>query len=138
MAPFTTPARPVVFLVGYRGAGKTAVGRALAARLGWAFHDADAELESQVGATVADLFAAEGEAGFRDREAAVLADLVTRPRVVIATGGGVVLRSANRDVLRTGFVVWLTASAETLWGRIRSDPLSTARRPKPDRDRRTP
>lgn len=119
-----------IILVGYRGTGKTTVGRLLAGRLGWTFTDADTELEVRAGRTIAEIFAAEGESGFRDREAAVLAALAARPDHVIATGGGAVLRPANRGLLRAaGFVAWLHAPAQVVWDRIRADPATAARRP---------
>ena len=98
--------------------------------LGWAFADCDDLIEAAAGKSVADIFAAEGEAGFRDREAAALAELCGRDRLVIATGGGAVLREANRELLRSaGFVVWLTARPETIWSRLETDPATTHRRP---------
>jgi shikimate kinase len=119
-----------VILIGYRGSGKTTVGRLLAARLGWEFADADDHIEAAAGKSVADIFASEGEAGFRDREAVVLGELCRRPRLVLATGGGAVLRPANRELLRgAGLVVWLNTSPETAWERLRSDPTTAARRP---------
>jgi shikimate kinase len=119
----------LIFLVGYRGSGKTTVGRALAARLGWPFLDADERLEHIAGRSVKEIFAAEGETGFRDRESAVLAEVSELTRHVVATGGGVVLRPGNRNLLRTGFTSWLTASPETIWERIQTDPTTAARRP---------
>ena len=119
-----------IILVGYRGSGKTTVGRLLADRLGRPFADADDFIESGAGKSIADIFVAEGEAGFRDREAAALADLCARSGWVIATGGGAVLREANRRLLKaSGFVVWLTAAPETLWERLQADPTTAARRP---------
>jgi shikimate kinase len=121
---------PLILLIGYRGTGKTTVGRLVADRLGWGFIDADDRIEASAGRAVADIFAAEGEAGFRDREAAALAELCGLARHVVATGGGVVLRPANRDRLRAaGFVAWLTAEPRTVWGRLRADPTTAARRP---------
>lgn len=120
---------PRIFLVGYRGTGKSTVGRLVAARLGWAFADADEHLELAAGRSVSEIFAAEGEPAFRDRESAVLADLCLRDRTVIATGGGVVLRPANRDRLAGGFVVWLTAPPEAIWRRLEADPHTAGRRP---------
>ena len=122
-----TPAR--IFLVGYRGTGKTTVGRLVAARLGWVFADADDRLEEAAGRSITEVFATEGEAGFRDREAAVLAELSHQERIVVATGGGVVLRPANRDRLASGFVAWLTADPTVIWHRIAFDPTSGTRRP---------
>jgi len=120
----------VIRLIGYRGTGKTTVGRLLAARLGWDFVDADDHIETVAGRTIAEIFAVEGEAGFRDREAAAIRDLCGRERLVLATGGGAVLRSANRELLRSaGLVVWLTATPETAWARLQNDPTTSARRP---------
>ncbi len=119
-----------LFLIGYRGTGKTTVARLAAVRLGWDWCDADEVIEEQAGKTIRAIFAEEGEAGFRDREAAVLAELCRRDRHVIATGGGVVLRPENRARLReAGRVVWLTADAETLWQRMLADPETAERRP---------
>lgn len=117
-------------LIGPRGSGKTSVAAVVAARLGWDWVDADAELQRRAGRTVRELFATEGEAGFRDREAAILAELCRLDRVVIATGGGAVLRDANRALLReSGVVVWLTADPETLYRRITADDTSADTRP---------
>lgn len=119
-----------LFLVGYRGSGKTTIGRQLADRLGWNFVDADVELEARHGTTIREMFANEGEPVFRDRESAILADLSQRDRVVIATGGGVVLRPENRDrLVHAGPVVWLTAEPAILWARMQADPTTAARRP---------
>jgi shikimate kinase len=119
-----------LILVGYRGTGKTTVGRLLAGQLGWSFADSDDAIEAAAGKSVADIFAAEGEAGFRDREAAALRELCGRGRYVVATGGGAVLRPANRELLRAGgFVAWLTASPETIRARLEGDPTTAARRP---------
>jgi shikimate kinase len=121
---------PRVYLVGPRGSGKTTVGRLLAGRLGWSFLDMDERIEAAAGRSVAQLFFDEGEAGFRDREAAVLRELAARPGLVIATGGGVVLRPDNRDTLRaTGHCVWLAAHPATLFARIQGDPATAGRRP---------
>ncbi len=120
---------PPVFLIGYRGTGKTTVARLLAARLGWPWRDADAVLEAEFGRPIRDIFKAEGEAGFRDKETQVLRDLAGLDRHVIATGGGVILRPENRDVLRGGRAVWLTAPPEILWQRLQRDATTTRRRP---------
>jgi shikimate kinase len=119
-----------IVLVGARCTGKTTVGRLLAARLGWPFADADDHVEAAAGRSVADIFAAEGEHGFRAREAAAVAELAARAGWVIATGGGAVLGAANRRRLaERGFVVWLTAAPQALWDRLRADPATAARRP---------
>jgi shikimate kinase len=119
-----------IFLVGYRGSGKSTVARMLANTLGWQWLDADAELEARLGRSIRQVFAEEGEVGFRDHEATLLEELCRREQHVIATGGGAVLRPANRERLRaSGWVVWLTADARTLWERLQRDPLTTERRP---------
>ncbi len=121
---------PRLYLIGYRGSGKSTVGRLLARRLGWDFVDADEHLEAQAGQSIFAIFAAEGEQGFRQREAAILRSLSERPRHVIATGGGVVLSAANRELLRaTGHCVWLTGDPATLYQRLESDPATRDRRP---------
>lgn len=120
-----------IFLIGYRGTGKTTVGQLLAAALGWGFVDADERIEADAGRTIADIFAAQGEAGFRDREATVLDELCRgADRIVVATGGGVILRPANRALLTAaGYVAWLTAPPDHLWDRIQADQSTAARRP---------
>ena len=82
------------------GAGKTTVGRAVARRLDRPFFDSDHEIEARTGARIPVIFELEGEAGFREREAQVIADLTGRESIVLATGGGAVLRPENRDALR--------------------------------------
>jgi shikimate kinase/rhodanese-related sulfurtransferase len=117
-------------LIGFRGTGKSTVARLLAERLGWEWVDADAVLEERVGRTIREIFADDGEAEFRRLEAVLLRELCERSRTVLATGGGVILREDNRDLLRrTAWVVWLEADAQTLWRRLESDPASAARRP---------
>jgi shikimate kinase len=119
-----------VALVGYRGTGKSTVGRILAERLEWRFADADHEVEARAGRPIARIFAEDGEAGFRDLEEQVLADLTALPNTVIATGGGAILRSVTRDRLRSfGLVVWLTADAGTLAKRLARDPRRLEIRP---------
>jgi shikimate kinase len=120
----------MIFLVGYRGTGKSTVARVLAARLGWEWRDADAVLESKNGRSITDIFEKDGEPKFREMEAAVLVELCQLSRVVIATGGGVVLREENRELMRrTGRVIWLTANLDTIWTRMQSD--AAEGRPRP-------
>lgn len=119
-----------IFLVGYRGSGKTTVAATLAEMLGWKWLDADAELERRQGQTIKEIFAGQGEGAFRDYEAGILADLAQLDQHVLALGGGVVLREANRELLKTrGKVVWLQAPAEVLWERIQADATTAERRP---------
>lgn len=91
----------MMWLIGFRAAGKTTLGRALAAELGSSFLDLDEELERREGRTILELVAAEGEAAFRDREEALLREVGAREGVVVATGGGCVEREATRDFLAT-------------------------------------
>jgi len=109
-----------VVLVGLMGAGKTTVGRELARRLGRAFVDTDELVETAAGATVAEVFAAEGESGFRARERVAVADACASPTpLVIACGGGAVLDPENRARLHdAGLVVWLRAPADALARRV--------------------
>ena len=112
-------------LVGYRGAGKSTVGRIVADRLGRPFLDLDAELVARLGRPIAEVFAEIGETGFRDEEARTLAESLARPGLVVATGGGAVLRESNRLALQAyGFVVWLAADAGALVERLRHHPDS--------------
>ena len=111
-----------IFLVGMMGAGKSTVGRALARRLGREFVDSDREIVLRTGVPIATIFEIEGEAGFRRRESAVLAELATRHNVVVATGGGAVLDEASRRLMREhGTVVYLHASLDHLHERTRRD-----------------
>jgi shikimate kinase len=104
------------------GCGKSTVGRELARRLGASHVDLDQEIELRAGCSIATLFVRSGEDTFRDMEASVLGELVDSGASVIATGGGVVLRPANRELLRTRTrCVYLRASNELLWRRLRRD-----------------
>jgi shikimate kinase len=119
-----------IALIGYRGSGKTAVARVLAARLGWDWVDADVEVELRAGKSIAAIFADDGETRFRDLEAIVVDLLCLRKKTVIAFGGGAILREINRMAIRRcGAVIWLQASVETLERRIAADPSTAARRP---------
>jgi shikimate kinase len=111
-----------IFLVGMMGAGKTTVGRLLARRLGKAFVDTDHEIQKRTGVAIPTIFEIEGEAGFRRRESAVLAELARGSNLVFATGGGIVLAPENRRLLQeNGTVVYLKASVEELFARTRHD-----------------
>jgi shikimate kinase len=104
------------------GSGKSAVGKATAKRLALSYADCDQAIERRVGCSIAEFFARSGEDAFRDLESDMLATLVDDPRSVLATGGGVVLRLSNRELLRTRTrCVYLRASFELLWERLRND-----------------
>jgi shikimate kinase len=113
--------RPIA-LVGLSGVGKSTIASALAIRLGWPTYDIDAMLVQATGRTVAHLFAEEGEDAFREREAAMLAAaLVNNELAVIATGGGIVLREANRQLLRERTaVIWLDSPDEEIIARLQA------------------
>jgi shikimate kinase len=130
LSPPAPRPRDLILLIGYRGTGKSTLAPLVAARLGWRAVDADLELERRAGASIRALIEREGEAGFRDREAALLEELCALSQHVVATGGGVVLREANRERLRqAGRVIWLTATADEICARLESDPTTPARRP---------
>lgn len=109
-----------VALVGMMGAGKTAVGTALARMLGVPFLDSDEEIERAADRKVSEIFARDGEAFFRARESEVLVRLLSGPPCILSTGGGAFLASANREVIALkGIAVWLKADLELLWQRVR-------------------
>lgn len=109
-----------VVMVGMMGAGKTAVGRALAQLLGVPFLDSDHEIEVAANRTVPEIFARDGEAFFRDREAQVIARLLEGSPCVLSTGGGAFLSERNRKAISAqGVSVWLDAGIELLWSRVR-------------------
>lgn len=111
-----------VILIGMMGSGKTTVGRLLAKQLGKTFIDSDEEIQRRTGVTIPHIFDVEGEAGFRQRESAVLEDLSVRGDLVLATGGGAILSTHNRAVLKaSGTVVYLKSSVHDLWQRTRHD-----------------
>jgi shikimate kinase len=125
---------PSVYLIGYRGSGKSSVGRLLAEKLGRPFVDTDRLVEEKAGKSILTIFAGEGEDAFRDLEEAVVQGVAERSRagerLVAALGGGVIVRPASVTRLReSGCVVWLDAGAETLRQRILDDPRSPADRP---------
>jgi shikimate kinase len=119
-----------LLLIGYRGTGKSTVARLMAERLGWRWIDADIELESRAGKSIAAIFREDTEKAFRDLESEVLAKLIRMDEHVLALGGGVVLRAENRKLIKqAGGVVWLTAGPQTIQTRIAEDPTTAARRP---------
>lgn len=114
--------RPNIILVGLMAVGKSTVGRMLADALGMRFFDADQVIEERAGAPISWIFDVEGEAGFRDREQQVLEDLTREAGIVLATGGGAVLRRENRAVMaERGVVIHLDSPLERLVERTRRD-----------------
>jgi shikimate kinase len=131
--------RRSIVLVGMMGAGKSSVGRRLAARLGLTFVDADTEIEAAAGMSIADIFAAHGEAYFRSGEARVIARLLEGGPQVMATGGGAIMNEGTRAAVRDkGVSIWLDAEYEGLLRRVKrradrpmlktADPAETLRR----------
>lgn len=113
---------PHLVLIGPMGAGKSSLGRRLAQTRGLAFVDLDREIETRAGTEIPTMFACEGEAGFRRREAEALADVLARTACVIATGGGAVLDPRNRDLMRQdGFVVYLQIDIDEQLARLAND-----------------
>ncbi|WP_269771045.1 MULTISPECIES: shikimate kinase [Roseobacteraceae] len=112
--------KKTVALVGMMGAGKTAVGKAMAARLSVPFLDSDAEIEKAAAMSVAEIFSRDGEAFFRQREAEVIARLLETQQAVLSTGGGAFLAEVNRNIIaKNGVAVWLKADLNILWNRVR-------------------
>lgn len=119
-----------IALIGLRGCGKTTVGRILAGLLGGECVDTDELVTQRAGRSIAEVFAAEGEAGFRKRESQAVRDVVEKPPAVISVGGGAVLHQQNIDALQTiAVLVWLTAPAEVLYQRISTDSATASSRP---------
>lgn len=109
---------PNITLVGFMGSGKTTVGRLLARRLGWSFVDTDEIVARASGKSIPEVFAEEGEEGFRDRETQAILGVAAGEKQVIATGGGAVLRAENGAALRAaGPVIWLTVRPEVVVAR---------------------
>lgn len=114
--------RENIILVGLMGAGKSTIGRNLAKLLNKDFYDSDRVIEERTGVDIATIFEIEGEQGFRDREELVIAELCEKENIVLATGGGCVLREENRKHMKSrGHVVYLRTTAELLYSRIRYD-----------------
>ena len=111
-----------IFLIGPMGSGKSTVGRALARKIGYPFFDSDREIEARCGVDIPTIFDFEGEVGFRDREARIIDELTTLPNIVLATGGGSILRQGNRDYLQQrGHVILLSVDIKEQLRRVGFD-----------------
>jgi shikimate kinase len=111
-----------IFLVGPMGAGKSTIGRQLAESLGLEFQDSDQEIQRRTGVDIPTIFEYEGEAGFRQRERQVIDELTQQDGIVLATGGGAVLRADNRqDLTARGVVIYLYCSPEQQYARTARD-----------------
>ncbi len=111
-----------IYLIGLMGVGKTTIGKQLAKALQRPFYDSDKVIEDCMGVDIPTIFSYEGEEGFRAREQVVIQQLTSIPGIVMATGGGSILRSENRESLkRTGFVVYLQCSIDKILYRTRHD-----------------
>jgi shikimate kinase len=123
-----------IILIGFMGCGKSSIGRRLAGRLGHEFHDSDDLITARAGKSITDIFKDEGEASFRDRETMELRELIDSQGIVLATGGGAIIREENREILRRiGLVVWLHSDPETLFersSRSRKRPLLEVENPR--------
>ena len=131
--PMSYTLKKTIVLVGMMGAGKTAVGRALAQRLGVSFLDSDAEIEVAANRTVPEIFVRDGEPFFRTKETQIIERLLAEKRCVLSTGGGAFLSEQNRmNISGKGISVWLNADLELLWNRVRNkDTRPLLRTPNP-------
>ncbi|MDY3330592.1 MAG: shikimate kinase [Pelistega sp.] len=123
----------LIILIGMMGAGKTTIGRALARDLKLDFLDLDHEIVRRCGVAIPTIFDIEGEEGFRRRETAVLAEVVEQNNLVLATGGGAIMREENRALLEKGCIIYLKAEVDELFARIAKDtnrPLLQTENPK--------
>lgn len=130
----TNRLKKTVVLVGMMGAGKSAVGRALADRLHVPFMDSDEEIERAAAMSIPEIFERDGEAFFRARESEVIARLVQTDGAILSTGGGAFLQERNREVITaSGVSLWLDAELQTLWNRVRhktTRPLLRTKNPR--------
>ena len=112
--------KKTIVMVGMMGAGKTAVGRALAHRLGVPFLDSDAEIVEAANMSIAEIFERDGEAFFRTKETQIIDRLLDTERCVLSTGGGAFLAEGNRQMISDkGVSVWLNADLDLLWNRVK-------------------
>ncbi len=110
-----------IFLIGYRATGKSTIGFEVSRILGWNFIDLDRFIEEKFGQDIRDIFKKYGEDKFRDLETEALEEVAKLDKIVVSTGGGVILRGKNRDLLKQGIVILLKANIETIISRLKSD-----------------
>ncbi|MEB3884662.1 shikimate kinase [Lyngbya sp. CCY1209] len=110
-----------IYLVGMMGAGKSTVGKVLARELGYRFFDTDDLIGRVTGRSIPEIFETDGEAGFRTWESQVLGELCSYRRLVVATGGGIVIEQMNWSYLRHGIVIWLDVPPDRLFDRLQGD-----------------
>lgn len=110
-----------LYLVGMMGCGKSTTGRALAQQLGYGFVDTDDLITQLTGQAITDIFAESGEAHFRQVESKVLSEVAAHTKLVVATGGGIVLDKKNWSFLQHGLVIWLDVEPDQLWQRLQTD-----------------
>lgn len=122
-----------LYFIGMMGVGKSTVGKLVARELGYQFFDSDAVVELAAKQSITQIFATQGEEAFRDLESAALSELSAYKQLVVATGGGIVLRRSNWGHLQQGLVVWLDIPLDPLYERLRRDhkrPLLLTENPK--------
>ncbi|HCS75547.1 MAG TPA: shikimate kinase [Clostridiales bacterium] len=126
--------KPNIFLIGFMGTGKTTLGQILADQTGMTFIDMDAQIEERTGKTIADIFKEDGETWFRKKETEVLAESIIQENQVFSTGGGIVLRPRNKELMKNnGIVIALKANINTIWERLKNTsnrPLLNSQNPK--------
>ncbi|MGC8765227.1 MAG: shikimate kinase [Brevinematia bacterium] len=121
-----------IYLTGYRGTGKTTLGKRLSKKLGMDFVDMDRMIEKKEKRSIEEIFFTSGEKYFREVEHRVLCELAERTNLIVSTGGGVVLLPENRKIIRsTGIVIYLTADEKTIYERIKDDKNRPPLTPKP-------
>jgi shikimate kinase len=119
-----------LYLAGYRGSGKSSVGRLLAQKLGRTWIDCDDEIEATAACSIREIFAAGGEDAFRELEETVIAKIAQRTPAVVSLGGGAILRQTNRSLIAgSGVCIWLQVDAQTVLTRLAEDQTTAARRP---------
>jgi len=119
-----------IVLIGYRGTGKSSIGKRLASLLWMDFVDTDTLLIERAGKTIKEIFESEGEPAFRDKESAIIQEVAAKDNLVIAAGGGAILRPENVEALKkNGKIIWLKADPKTLLARVQADPATAETRP---------